>query len=495
MARRLAIAVVVLGVAALPAPAAAAPPASCGIPSPSESFTGHFTAAQQGAFVFVPFDVPAGTTQVRVGYCWDDSSGTSDHTLDLGVYDTRADASRPWGRPEFRGWGGSGYRDVTITPQGFSTEAQYDADRRAYVPGRTMRSFVPGPLPAGPWAAELGLANIDPTDLDGGVDYRVEVRYYNDPSFDDEPYTRPAHDPSPVRTGAAWYAGDFHVHAEHSGDAQASFTDVLNYAFRPRASGGPGLDFVAITDHNTGTGWPEEDRRRSAHPRNLILRGEEVTTYRGHTNNIASGEEPDYRTGPLYQRQPDSSLTLLRGAQPVSTDLRHGQRGRRHHPDQPPHDLPVAALPLEPLPRLRVDAQRYGQRLLQGGLDRGGHGAAEARGGAQPVHPHGDRLLRRPAAQGPSHRRRRRQRRPPGRHGHGRDRRPHRAANHGRACMRAVRGGRPPRDRGGPHLREGRRPGRPGPSAHGASTGVERSGGDHRRHPAHEQAGGLPPPP
>jgi hypothetical protein len=219
---------------------------------------------------------------------------------------------------DFRGWGGSGYRDVTITRQGFSSEAQYDANRKAYVPGRTTRSFVPGPIPSGQWAAELGLANIDPTDLDG-VNYRVEVKYYNDPSFDDDPYTRPKHDSRPVRRGAAWYAGDFHVHAEHSGDAQASFTDVLNYAFKPKSSGGPGLDFVAITDHNTGTGWPEEDRRRSAHPRNLILRGEEVTTYHGHTNNIASGVEPDYRTGPLYQRRADGSLALVRGSRPVST--------------------------------------------------------------------------------------------------------------------------------------------------------------------------------
>ena len=49
-----------------------------------------------------------------------------------------------------------------------------------------------------------------------------------------------------------------------------------------------------------------------------MLRGEEVTTYNGHTNNIASGVEPDYRTGPLYERQGDGSLRLVRPAQPVS---------------------------------------------------------------------------------------------------------------------------------------------------------------------------------
>ena len=121
-----------------------------------------------------------------------------------------------------------------------------------------------------------------------------------------------------MRAETGWYAGDFHVHAEHSGDARASFAKTLGYAFRPRTAGGPGLDFVALTDHNTGTGWPEEDRLRGEYPRRLVLRGEEVTTYNGHTNNIASGVEPDYRTGPLYERQGDGTLRLVRAAQPVS---------------------------------------------------------------------------------------------------------------------------------------------------------------------------------
>ncbi|HEX5910093.1 MAG TPA: CehA/McbA family metallohydrolase, partial [Thermoleophilaceae bacterium] len=311
-----AVAIAVIGLVA-PAAARAAPPSSCGLPGPDQATTGGFDAARQGSFVFVPFDVPAGTTQVRVAYCWDGSQGTSDHTLDLGVYQARGDTRRPWGGADFRGWGGSGYRDVTITPQGFSSDAQYQADPKAYTPGRTTRSFVPGPIPAGRWAAELGLANIDPTDLDG-VAYRVEVKYYRDRAFAATPYRRPRHDPAPVRAGTAWYAGDFHVHAEHSGDARASFAKTLGYAFRPRPAGGPGLDFVAVTDHNTGTGWPEEDRLRGEYPGRLILRGEEVTTYNGHTNNIAGGVEPDYRTGPLYERQGDGSLRLVRAAQPVS---------------------------------------------------------------------------------------------------------------------------------------------------------------------------------
>ncbi len=91
MARRaLAIAVGLLFV--VPAGSAvAAPPASCGLGSPEFTASGQFAASQQDSFVFVPFDVPAGITQVRVNYCYDDpdAGATDDHTLDLGVYEPR----------------------------------------------------------------------------------------------------------------------------------------------------------------------------------------------------------------------------------------------------------------------------------------------------------------------------------------------------------------------------------------------------------------------
>ena len=80
----------------------------------------------QGSFVDVPFDVPPGTTAVRVKYCYDPPIGPfTKHTLDLGLYQPRADPSQPWGPTEFRGWGGSSHPDVIVSPEGFSTEAQY----------------------------------------------------------------------------------------------------------------------------------------------------------------------------------------------------------------------------------------------------------------------------------------------------------------------------------------------------------------------------------
>ena len=169
------------------ATASAAAPASCGLASPEFTATGDFPASRQGSFVFVPFQVGSGVTQVRVNYCYDGPSpgppdGGNNHTLDLGVYEPRPSGDTgPWGPDEFRGWGGSGYDRVNITPRGFPDDAHYAADRKAPVDGLTTRSFKPGPIPEGQWAVELGLANIagPPFDTDASVGWRVEVDLSN----------------------------------------------------------------------------------------------------------------------------------------------------------------------------------------------------------------------------------------------------------------------------------------------------------------------------
>jgi hypothetical protein len=56
---------------------AAVPPESCPgvLIQPSQVITGEFGTELQGSFVLVPFDVPAGTTAVRVRYCHDPTRG------------------------------------------------------------------------------------------------------------------------------------------------------------------------------------------------------------------------------------------------------------------------------------------------------------------------------------------------------------------------------------------------------------------------------------
>ena len=80
-----------------PAAATALGPTSCSGAAiqPSQVITGEFPSELQGSFVLLPFQVPAGTTAVRVKYCWDPGIGPfARHTLDLGLYQ----AARPAGR-------------------------------------------------------------------------------------------------------------------------------------------------------------------------------------------------------------------------------------------------------------------------------------------------------------------------------------------------------------------------------------------------------------
>ena len=119
------------------------------------------------------------------------------HTLDLGLYEPRRGASKLWGEPEFRGWGGSSHPDVTLSAEGFSTEAQYTASPRVEVPGKTTRGFIPGRIRPGQWAVELGVGAViaqTEGDADGKVKWRVEIELSEDPAFKDEPYV-----PAPLR--------------------------------------------------------------------------------------------------------------------------------------------------------------------------------------------------------------------------------------------------------------------------------------------------------
>ena len=306
---------------ASPALAGGAFPSGCpGDPIvPTSVIEGTFPASLEGAYVMVPFTVPPKTTQVRVKYCWDrPESGTLSHTIDLGLWEARPQ-NGTWGRKQFRGWGGSSHPDVAITRQGFSSEAEYLARPRGHVPGRTQRGFVPGRLRPGEWAIELGVAAVitrDEGDADGSVRWRVEIALSSDPAFAAERYKPKRYDRKPAIRAAGWYAGDLHVHAEHSSQNDATTRETLDYAFRPLAAGGAGLDFITLSDYVTTSHWGEIGRYQNDYPGKLVVRSAEVITYRGHTNNHASARGVDHRTGTIYLRAADGALALLRDPRP-----------------------------------------------------------------------------------------------------------------------------------------------------------------------------------
>jgi hypothetical protein len=309
--RRATIGLCLLLVSSVAPPANAAAPAACpasadvpGNAAPARVVTGRFETNREGAYVLVPFAVPSGATRVQLRLCYDQPdtplNARIKHTLDLGVYEPTSDGF--FDTQEFRGWGGSSRPEVVLTPEESTTVG-----------------FDPGPLPSGEWAAEIGVAAVAAQtegDLDGGVEWRLEIYLTDDPEDADEPYVPAPYDDTPAKTGPGWYKGDFHVHARHSNPSDATMRETFDYAFGSRPSGA-GLDFITLSDYVGRRAWNEIGRFQDDYPGKLIVRSAEVITYRGHTNNHGSATYVDYRTGPIYELRA-GKLTRVRKPQPAS---------------------------------------------------------------------------------------------------------------------------------------------------------------------------------
>jgi hypothetical protein len=282
----------------------AAAPESCGEGKPTRVFSGTFDTELQGSYVFVRFRVPRKTTRVNVRLCYDQpespTSSNVRHTLDLGLYEPRDRRDRLFDRGQFRGWGGSSRLDAFVS-------------RKAATLG-----FLPGRVPRGVWAAELGVAAVASQaegDSRGDVSWRLEVLLRRKPA-DSRPRWKPApYDETPAINAPGWYKGDFHVHAEHSGPNDATMRETFDYAF---SKDGAGLDFITLSDYVTTRHWGEIGRYQDDYANKLIIRSAEVITYRGHINNHTSVRFADYRTGPLFmftKKEPKK----IRGPRPPRT--------------------------------------------------------------------------------------------------------------------------------------------------------------------------------
>lgn len=195
-----------------------------------------------GPFLYLPFEVPAGVTRLDVRYEY--SPG---HILDIGLFDPSLEPFPS--QRGFRGWSGGARTDFFV--------ATDDA-----TPG-----YLPGAIAPGSWRVVLGLAQVAATPCQ----YHVEVTFSTDvrPSVNARP-------PWPeAQANARWYRGDLQSHTHHS-DATGSLDDLCQAA-RAR-----GLEFLAVTDHNTCSHHPHLAAASS--PEFLLLPGEEVTTYKGHAN-------------------------------------------------------------------------------------------------------------------------------------------------------------------------------------------------------------------
>ncbi|MBF8185881.1 CehA/McbA family metallohydrolase [Nonomuraea sp. K274] len=202
----------------------------------------------------VPFEVPAGTAAVTVKLGYDRSQGV----IDLGC-----------GSPEgFRGWSGGARDEYTITPD-WAT------------PG-----YLPGSPEAGTWHVWLRLHRIPPQGLDFTLEITTETAAPPQPVVAEPPHgERPPRRDIPDVDGLRWFAGDFHAHTLHS-DGGLTIAELAELAH------GRGLDFLAVTDHNTVSHHPWLDKiDREV----TLIHGQEVTTDRGHANVFGDVGWVDFR--------------------------------------------------------------------------------------------------------------------------------------------------------------------------------------------------------
>jgi hypothetical protein len=213
------------------------------------TLAGEIESKQTGSYVELPFQVPAGVDRLSVALSY---TGKADHSvLDLGVADPQ----------RIRGWSGGNKDHFTISAS--------DA----------TPSYLPGPVVPGTWKLILGVANVRPGKT---VQYRATVTMVmaNAPSVD-------SFADGPLNTSARWYRGDLHMHTRESDGSctsQSGHSVPCPVFVTVQAAITRGLDFIAITDHNTTAQYNAERELQGYFDKLLLIPGREITTYRGHTN-------------------------------------------------------------------------------------------------------------------------------------------------------------------------------------------------------------------
>ncbi len=234
--------------------------------------TGHISVQDraENPHLTLPFDVPEGIAELQVSYAHSGKGSREPYAppgnqLDIGIL---GPAGTPFPSERgFRGWSGTARETFRI-----GTDSA--------TPG-----YIPGPITPGRWRIMLGAYKLVPE----GADYDVTVTLTPGPTVgrDGIPPTAPIlPPPRTLRTGPAWFSGDLHCHTHHS-DGKGSIETLLE---RAREAG---LDFLAVTEHNTVSHYPElaaytgEDL--------LLIPGQEVTTYKGHANVWGCDRWLDFR--------------------------------------------------------------------------------------------------------------------------------------------------------------------------------------------------------
>ena len=220
---------------------------------------------------YLPVEVAPGTAALRVTLSYPREGGA---VLDLGCF----------GPSGFRGWSGGARSSFVISSAGAT-------------PG-----YLPGPVVAGLWRVAIGLYRV-PGD---GVGYQVTAETVGEteaeaagwlagalaesfgPAAVPVPGERPSRRALPAAPGRTWLAGDLHAHTVHS-DGAMTVPELAAHAVSR------GLDFLAVTDHNTVSHHRELGPASAVYGVTLVP-GQEVTTPRGHAGVLGDTGWIDFRT-------------------------------------------------------------------------------------------------------------------------------------------------------------------------------------------------------
>jgi hypothetical protein len=235
--------------------------APCCAQQPDLVLHGTITEKDRESYVEVPFNVGAGIVRVTVDFSYTGHERKT--TIDLGLFDGE----------RFRGWSGGNKNSFTVS----ETDA--------------TPSYLPGPVRPGVWKLILGIPSIA-----DGERSEYEAKVYFSRSGDVPAVSTFGR--APVRTGAAWYRGDLHMHDAHSDGSclSQSGAKVPCPLYKTvEAAVARGLDFIVISDHNTISHYDAMRELQPYFDRMLLIPGREITTFEGHANVFGTTEFIDFR--------------------------------------------------------------------------------------------------------------------------------------------------------------------------------------------------------
>lgn len=223
------------------------------------TLTGVMTHADLATYREVPFKVPPGVAAVTVEFAYQGKEERS--VIDLGVRDP----------VRFRGWSG-GNKSRFVVAETYATP-----------------SYLPGAIPAGEWKLILGVPSIRKTSKSP---YTARIW------FERKPADFRGFAAAPLKEGPGWYRGDLHLHSAHSDGSCAaqSGARVPCPLFKTtEAAAARGLDFIAVTEHNTTSHHQALAEFQPYYDRMLLIPGREVTTFQGHANVFGTTAPLDFQ--------------------------------------------------------------------------------------------------------------------------------------------------------------------------------------------------------